>query len=253
LADHDHDESGISQAFSDADRGIQLAPEYPEAYQVRAFLRGAHNLDMVGAEADVQRALSLDPTNSLVLTSYAQILAARGNVVDAIAAAQRALSTDPLQFIAWGNLGSYFLALGNYAMAREAAEHVRQIDPESIYLEEVIPLSYLLGGQPQRALDLGQQFSDPEDKLFVIAMAEQALARPDATQDYARFIQQYSQDEYAVAQILGFRGDITGALEWLRRARSEHRDVRKAQYDPLLRKVRADPRYQQLLTEWKIN
>jgi tetratricopeptide (TPR) repeat protein len=95
LADHDHDESGISQAFSDADRGIQLAPEYPEAYQVRAFLRGAHNLDMVGAEADVQRALSLDPTNSLVLTSYAQILAARGNVVDAIAAAQRALSTIP--------------------------------------------------------------------------------------------------------------------------------------------------------------
>lgn len=247
------DNAAVARAFRDVDRGIELAPRYPQGYQFRAFLRGAHDLDVAGAEADIERALSLDAANSDVLTSYAMVLATRGHLVEAIAAAQRAVSLDPLKIIAWGNLGSFWLALGDYAKARDAAQHVLAIDPHSDYQSLTLPLSYLLEGQAQRTLDLANRMTDDHDKLFLTALCEQALGHRDAAGTAAtRFISQYSDDLYAVAEILAFRGDVGGALAALGRARAAHQDVRSVRYDPLLKGLRADPGYLRLLADWKI-
>jgi len=247
------DDAAVAQAFRDVNRGIELAPRYAQGYQFRAFLRGAHDLDVVGAQADIERALSLDAANSDVLTSYAMVLATRGHLVEAIAAAQRAVSLDPLQIISWGNVGTFWLALGDYAKARDAAQHVLAIDPHSDYQSLTIPLSYLLEGKPQRTLDIANQLTDEHDKLFLTALCEQALNHKDAAGTAAtRFIAQYSDDPYAVAELLAFRGDAAGALAALRRARAAHHDVRTVRVDPLLKGLRADPGYLQLLVDWKI-
>jgi TolB-like protein/Tfp pilus assembly protein PilF len=247
------DDASVAQAFRDVNRGIELAPRYAQGYQFRAFLRGAHDLDVAGAQADIERALSLDAANSDVLTSYAMVLATRGHLVEAIATAQRAVSLDPLQIISWGNLGTFWLALGDYAKARDAAQHVLSIDPHSDYQSLTIPLSYLLEGQAQRALDLANRMTDDDDKLFLTALCEQALGHGDAAGAAAtRFIAQHSDEPHAVAELLAFRGDVGGALAALRRARAAHHDVRDVRYDPLLKGLRADSGYLQLLADWKI-
>jgi len=247
------DNAAVAQAFRDINRGIELAPRYPEGYQFRAFMRGAHDLDIAGAQADIERALSLDAANSDVLASYAMVLATRGHLAEAIVAAQRAVALDPLQIISWGNLGAFWLALGDYAQARDAAQHVLTIDPHSDYQSLTIPLSYLLEGEPQRTLELANRMTDDDDKLFLSALAEHALDHGEtAAAAAARFIAQHSDEPFAVAELLAFRGDVGGALAALRRARAAHDDVRAVRYDPLLKGLRADPGYLLLLAEWKI-
>jgi len=247
------DDAAVAQAFRDINRGIELAPRYPQGYQFRAFMRGAHDLDVAGAQADIERALSLDAANSDVLSSYAMVLATRGHLAEAIVAAQRAVALDPLQIISWGNLGTFWLALGDYAKARDAAQHVLAIDPHSDYQPLTIPLSYLLEGKPQQALDLADQMTDDHDKLFLTVLCEQALGHGQAAGTAAtRFIAEHSDEPYAVAELLAFRGDNGGALAALRRARAAHDDVRPVRYDPLLKGLRADPGYLQLLSEWKM-
>jgi tetratricopeptide (TPR) repeat protein len=188
-------------------------------------MRGAHDLDVAGAQADIERALSLDAANSDVLTSYAMVLATQGHLAEAIVAAQRAVALDPLQIISWGNLGTFWLALGDYAKARDAAQHVLAIDPHSDYESLAIPLSYLLEGEPRRTLELANQMTDDDDKLFLSALAEQALGhRAAAGAAAARFIAQHSDEPYAAAELLAFRGDNGGALAALgpNSARSNH-------------------------------
>jgi hypothetical protein len=92
-----------------------------------------------------------------------------------------------------------------------------------------------------------------DDKLFLSALAEQAVGHRDAAGSaVARFIAQHSDEPYAVAELLAFRGDIGGALAALRRARAAHYDVRPIRYVPLLKGLRADPGYLQLLADWKM-
>jgi TolB-like protein/Tfp pilus assembly protein PilF len=253
IAEDIGDDALVSKAFRDAGRGIELAPKFAEAYQIRGFMRGSYRLDVDGAQADLEHALSLDPANANVRVSYAQVLATRGRLRDAVAEAERALVTDPLSSIAWGNLGRYWLSLGNYARAREFAQHSVELDSEGQYAIRVIPESYVLEHEPQRALDFINVIHDESLRLFVTAIAHDTLGQADAADAALKqLLEAPHRDEFAIAEIYAHRGERDRAFEWLRRAREAHTDVREVRFSPLLDALRSDPRYAALLDEWKL-
>ena len=107
------------------------------------------------------------------------MLATRGRLREAVAEVERAVATDPLSSIAWGYLGRTGLT-GAYAKARESAQHSLDLDSEGQYAIDVIPESYILEHEPQRALDFISEIQDQEPRLFVTAIARDALDQTDA-------------------------------------------------------------------------
>jgi TolB-like protein len=247
------DDALANKALRDAERGIELAPKFAEAYQMRGYMRGSYRLDVSGAEADLEHALSLDPANAIVRVSYAQVLATRGRLRDAVAEVERAIATDPLSNIAWGNMGRYWLSLGDYAKARESAQRSVDLDSEGQYAIGVIPESYILEHEPQRALDFISVIHDEDLRLFVTAIARDTLDQADAADAALKqLLEARNRNEFAIAEIYAHRGDRDRAFEWLRRAREAHADVRAVKFSPFLDNLRSDPRYPVLLAEWKV-
>ena len=246
------DDALANKAFRDAERGIELAPKFAEAYQIRGFMRGAYRLDVSGAEADLEHAISLDPANAIVRVSYAQVLATRGRLREAAAEVERAVATDPLSNIAWGNMGRYWLSLGDYAKAREFSQRSVDLDSEGQYAISVIPESYILEHEPQRALEFISVIHDEDLRLFITAIARDTLGQADAADAALKQLEARHRNEFAIAEIYAHRGDRDRAFEWLRRAREAHSDVREVKFSPLLDVLRSDPRYPALLAEWKL-
>jgi tetratricopeptide (TPR) repeat protein len=180
------------------------------------------------------------------------VLATRGRLREAVAEVERAIATDPLSNIAWGNLGRYWLALGDYAKAREFAQHSLDLDPEGQYAITVIPESYVLEHQPQRALDFISVIHNEDLRLFETALARDTLNQADAADAALKQLEARNRDEFAIAEIYARRSDRDRAFEWLRRAREAHTDVRELRFSPLLDNLRFDPRYPALLAEWKL-
>jgi TolB-like protein len=253
IANNTNDDALANKALRDAERGIELAPMFAEGYQMRGYMRGSYRLDVSGAQADLEHALSLDPANAVVHISYAQVLATRGRLREAVAEVEHALETDPLSSIAWGNLARYWLALGDHAKARELAERSVDLDPDGQYAISVIPESYILDHESQRALDVISAIHDENLRLWVTALARDTLGQADASGvALKRLLDSPNGDEFAIAEIYAHRGDHDRALEWLRRARAAHTDVRAVRFSPLLDSLRSDARYGALLTEWKL-
>jgi TolB-like protein/Tfp pilus assembly protein PilF len=247
------DDALANKAFRDVERGIELAPKFAEGYQMRGFMRGAYRLDVSGAQADLEHALSLDPANAIVRESYAQVLATRGRMREAVAEVERAVATDPLSNVAWGNLGRYWLALGDYAKAREFAQRSVDLDSEGQYAIDVIPESYIFEHEPQRALDFISVIHNEDLRLFVTVIARDTLGQTDAADAALKqLLETRHRDEFAIAEIYAHRGDRDRAFEWLRRAREAHTDVRALRFSPLLEVLRPDPRYSALLAEWNL-
>jgi TolB-like protein len=248
-----NDNALANKAFRDAERGIELAPKFAEAYQMRGYMRGSYLLDVSGAQSDLEHALSLEPANAIVRISYAQVLATRGRLREAVAEGERAVATDPLSSIAWGNMGWYWIALGDYAKARESARRSLDLDSEGQYAISVIPESYILEHQPQRALDIVSTIHDEDTRLFVTTLARDTLGQTEAADSALKqLLATPGRNEFEIVEIYAHRGDNDRAFEWLRRARASHSDVRKLRSSAFLETLRSDPRYPLLLAEWKL-
>src|SRR4029077_19442815 len=80
LADSTGDVAGQRQAMADAERAISLAPQEANGYASRGVLRMNVSRDWNGAEADLEKALALDPASDKVQGNYATLLERLGRL-----------------------------------------------------------------------------------------------------------------------------------------------------------------------------
>ena len=104
----------------DAERAVTLAPQEADGYASRGVLRVNGSWDWNGAEADLEKALALDPASDKVQGNYATLLERLGRLPEAIAVGRRATEIDPLSAIAWSNLGQYLTFHRDFPAAHEA-------------------------------------------------------------------------------------------------------------------------------------
>ena len=71
-----------------------------------------------GAQADLERALALNPGDSAIQGMYGRLLARVGRLPEAIVAAKKAIELDPLSGWPLDSLGTYLMAGGQFAAAR---------------------------------------------------------------------------------------------------------------------------------------
>jgi Tfp pilus assembly protein PilF len=151
-ADDSGDVAGMQRALETADKAVALAPDQAEGYAARGHIRVQVTWDWAGAQADFEKALAIDPGNSMALRRYGLLIATLGRLPEAIDMTKKAIALDPLSSVTWSNLGLLLTGERQYAAAHDAIRRALEIQPESPYALGDLGTLQVLEGKPAEAL-----------------------------------------------------------------------------------------------------
>ena len=255
LADDVGDAAGMQRAEAAAERAVALAPEEADGYAARADLRASFIWDWAGAQADVAKALAIDPSDSEVQHRYGFLLANLGRLPEAIAAQRKAVALDPLSSHAWENLGRYQMFNKDFAAADVALRRAFEIQPNSPFGLYHLGALQLLENKAAEALATFGRIDDEAFRLYGVSMAEHSLGHAAESQRALdELTAKHAQEAaYQIAEVHAWRGEADKAFEWLERAYVQHDGgLSDVKADLLLVSLRGDPRYQMLMGKMKL-
>ena len=248
-ADDIGDAAGARQALVAADKAVALAPEQADGYAARGHIRVQAAWDWSGAQQDFERALAIDPGNSMALRRYALLMGALGHSPESIAMTKKAIELDPLSSVTWANLGLLLTGARQFADAQAAIGKALEIQPESPYALSDLGSLQLLDGHATEALAAARQ-STGHCRLSVTAMAEHSLGQRDESQRALdALIAKFAHDcAYSIARVYSWRGEQDQAFAWLQRAVAQSDSgLTGIKYDAVVDSLRGDPRYVALM------
>jgi len=239
-------EQGYRDGRLAAERALQLDPGLAEAHAAIGRIKRGYDWDWAGADAAFQKALALEPQNSVVLLGASSLQASLGHFDDAVALNRRAVEIDPLSVVAHVSLGMHAYYAGHLDLAIDAFQKSLAISPEGPEAHYLLGLVYLSRSQPQQALTEFEKIPAGSERTVGEALAYSALGRQtDADAALQKLINDYhEQAAYQIGEVYAFRGEADRAFQWLEVARS-HKDagVAAIKGDPLLKNLYKDPRY----------
>ena len=250
VADWSNDAPGYVRAQEAADRAVALEPQQAAGYYARGYIRYRRAWFWAGAQADFEKALSIDPGSGDARREYGLLLFTIGRIPEAISETRRAADLDPLSGDAWAYLQRMYFAAGDQKSARQAARRAMELQPQSFRALVAYGTSQLLDGRALEARSAFEKIDDPGLRLTGEAMAEHALGHAAVSAERLRdAIAKNAEDSaYQIAQTHAWRGEKDEAFKWLDRAfRQRDGGLVLLKNDALLVSLRGDPRFQALL------
>ena len=248
-------EEGYRLARDAAEKALQLDPDLAEAHAAIGRIKRTHDWDWAGADASFQKAIALEPQNSIALMGASSLAASLGRFDDAVALGRRAVALDPLSVIAHVGLGLRAYYAGQLDLATAAYEKALELNPGDPTAHYLLSLVYLSRGNPQQALAEIEQQPRGAGRYVGEALAYTALGRKQEADAALRtLVTNYPNEAaYQIAEVYSMRGESGRAFEWLEVARTQ-RDagVSAIMGDPLLKNLRFDPRYATFLKKMRL-
>ena len=243
-------EEGYREGRTAAEKALQLDPALAEAHAAIGRIKRSYDWDWAGADAAFQKALALEPQNSVVLLGASSLQASLGRFEEAVALNRRAVDIDPLSVVAHVSLGMHAYYAGHEDLAVDAFQKALAISPDGPEAHYLLGLVYLARSQPQQALAEFEKNPQNSERTVGEALVYSALGKKsEADAALQQLITQYrEQAAYQIAEVYAFRGDADHAFQWLEIARA-HKDAGLAAIkgDPLLKNLYRDPRYAEFL------
>jgi TolB-like protein/tetratricopeptide (TPR) repeat protein len=238
--------AGKQRSLRMMDKAIALDPARADTYLARADLLYSTNWDWAGAQRDLDRAAALAPGDDYQrMVRQCRLLAALGRLPEAIAIERRMTQVAPAAPGGWSLLGYHSAALGELAQARAALRQAQLLLPDDDHVSFYLGLTSLLEHRPEQAL-VEFQRGGGAFRLAGLAMASHDAGRErDADALLAALESKYAGTAaYQVAEVLAWRGRVGPAFDWLERAeRQRDAGLIFIRFDPLLARLRGDPRY----------
>ncbi|MFO0583084.1 MAG: tetratricopeptide repeat protein [Anaeromyxobacter sp.] len=245
------------RALKEAERAVALAPASPDVYFARGSFRLAAQQDWTGALADLERARELNPGSPDILLQYGALLAAFGRLPEAIAVVERGVLLDPLHSSAHVGLAWLRLGAGRLDEAFAAATRGLELSPQNGRAARTLGFVLLLQHRLPEARLAFRRSSNVLYSRMGDAMIDHTLGNAAASQRMVDAIVAepgvHEGGAYQVAETFAWRGERDRAFEWLGRAIDNHdAGIMYVRYDPVLKDLRGDPRYRQLLERLKL-
>jgi tetratricopeptide (TPR) repeat protein len=213
-------DEGHALARVAANRALAIDPEYAPAIANLGLIALAHDGDLAAAAGHYQRALSLAPTNTDIMSDAATLLQGLARLDEAIALKEYTVARDPVNPRGNHNLGNAYRWVGRWEEATASYGVALSLSPGYIGAQTGIGQALLGKGDPERALDAIQLESSRPWQLIGLAMANHALgdqAASDAA--LAELTEEWGRDAaYNIAYVLALRGEADKAFEWLDKA-----------------------------------
>ncbi len=244
-------DQGQKRAMAAAEQAIVHDPRLGDAFATRGYLRYIDEWDWSRAEADLAKALELDPKDGRTLLRLGLLQACLGRLPEGIASLRGATELDPMFSPAWERLGRAEAARGDFKAARQALNRANALTPGNPSNAHYLAVISLLEGHSEAAMGEFSASSDEEHRLWGIAMAEHSLGHPEASrQALNSLIARFPGDSYRIATAFAWRGEPDQAFAWLEKAIAKRNpSLIWIKCDPLLMKLRRDPRYSKLIEQ----
>jgi tetratricopeptide (TPR) repeat protein len=237
-----------------AERALALDPTLGEAH-VRLYNYHRAVGDPRAAEGDLQKAFALEPENPLVLSTYASLRAAEGQIAEAVRMQRLAVQAEPLSRSTRYNLACFLYYAGRWEEAEQELVRLSELDDDPLLAPELHGMLLVELGRYDEAIALAASWPEGADRDYVNALAFESLGRrAEADAALRRLIGAGATVEsFRIAEVYAHRGDVESAFVWLQKGAAQAREAgwraggrRPAwvlAYSSLLERTRQDPRW----------
>ena len=240
------------KARSDAEKAVAIAPALAEARAALGFVRCFVDWNFADGLTELKRAKELSPTNPTANDLLARIIVYLGRFDEAERQARQAVELDPLSTVTQGNLARVLFYAGKLDEADAAARKAAELQPAGASNHRWQVLIAAQRGDGEAALREAQLEPDEGYRRFELAVAQYVVGdRQAADAALANLLAKAREGfAYQIAEVYAVRGEKDKAFDWLQIS-FDDRDAGMLGLlvDPLLRGLRDDPRYKNLLAK----
>jgi serine/threonine protein kinase/Tfp pilus assembly protein PilF len=246
-------ETGHRQARESAQAAIALDSKLAEPYLALARIQAFYDYDAPAADLNLRKAEEAEPGNGEVYLARATVAQHEGHLDEAIDLAKKAVALDPM----YGHrtLGSALYNAGRYEEADAALKKALELNPSLRMLHYLRGCVLLTQNRVDKALaEMQLEVWEPFRLLGEAIAYYKAGRQQDSDAALSQLIAKRSKNSaYQIADAYAYRGEIDKAFEWLDRAYQQHDGgLPNLKIDPLLRNIRQDPRYTEMLNRLRL-
>jgi adenylate cyclase len=236
-----------------ASKALALDDKNAEAYCYLGEAKRVIDRDVAGEEAEVKRALEIDPNSATAHLDMSFLKCVQGDFDESVKQIQEAEKLDPLSPIIISSAVEMYIGANRLDDAISAGKRVLQVNPNYIYFDPALAGAYREKGDLQEAVALyekAQGVTHSPSAGLAITYAKMGR-REDARRVLDHLIEksrrQYVAADRIAAVYVAF-GEKEEAFRWLERAFDEHSaPMYNMAYHPEFRALRSDPRFADLL------
>jgi len=240
------------KAREDAEKAVAIAPALAEAHAALGWVRFFTEWKFAEGLSELKRAKELSPANPTANDLLARVIVYLGKLDEAEKQARQAVELDPLAYPTQNNLARVLFAEGKLDEADAIARKAAELQPTAASSRRFQVLVAVQRGDGETALREAQLEPDEGYRRFELALAQHVRGDRGAADAALADLIAYGRDQlaYQIAQVYAVRGEKEKAFEWLQISFETHDTGTLALLiDPLIRDLRADPRYKSLLTK----
>jgi TolB-like protein len=240
------------KAKSDAEKAVAIAPYLAEAHAALGWVRFFVDWKFAEGLSELRRAKELSPANPTANDLLARVIVYLGQVDEAERHARHAVELDPLSVTAQGNLGRVLFVAGKLDEADAVARKAAELQPAAAGNHRYQVLVAVERGDGETALREAQLEPNEGYRRFELALAHYVRGDRAAADAALADLIANGRDRlaYQIAEIYAVRGEKDKAFEWLQISFDNHdTGTLTLLIDPLLRGLRDDPRYKNLLAK----
>ncbi len=252
------DQSGVPHhegwtiARKDAEKAVAIDPNLAEAHAALGWVLAFGEWKFQEGVSQARRAVELAPGSATATGVLSAVILYLGKTGEAEKWGRRAVEIDPLDYSARNNLARVLYVEGKLDEAIAQGKKSAELQPAADSSHRWQALAAVLRGDTQLALREAALEPGEGYRLSCLAIARFAAGdRPGSDAALAELIaQDQSYATYQVAQVYAWRGDKEKAFAWLQTALDRHdTGLLSLLKDPLLRNLRDDPRYSELVAK----
>jgi len=239
-------------AKSDAEKAVAIAPGLAEAHAALGWVRFFIDWKFAEGLSELKRAKELSPANPTANDLLARVIVYLGQVDEAERHARHAVELDPLSVTAQGNLGRVLFVAGKLDEADAVARKAAELQPAAAGNHRYQVHVAVERGDGETALREAQLEPNEGYRRFELALAHYVRGDRAAADAALADLIANGRDQlaYQIAEVYAVRGEKEKAFEWLQISFDNHdTGTLTLLIDPLLRSLRDDPRYKNLLAK----
>jgi TolB-like protein len=245
----------LARAREAAQQALALDAELAEAHLADAEIKFNWDWDWPGADAALNRALTLRPGFPDARLLRANLHFTFGELKQAEQITREALAKDPLNDRLPRLLVATLYYSGRFEEAAAMGEQLLQEDPNMPFIRGWLTAIHLAQGKIPEALQFAQRETSLFTRQFAMAVAQHAAGNVDeAAASQQQLLESYGDlAAYQQALIFAFWGETDTALDWLDRA-YEHRDpgILGIKSEPPFVTLREDARFKSILQKMNL-
>jgi adenylate cyclase len=242
-------------------QALALDPDLADAHTSLGLIKFQYDWEWAESEAELRRAIQLNPSYAPAHHFYADLLKAMGRFEEAIAQIEEAQSLDPLSLAINTGVGHVYYLSRQYDRAIEHYQRAVDLDPGFMATHLWFGRPYLekgMFGEALRELETAVKLSG--ESTVALAMLGHGLAAAGRDDEATRILQKLRErarlqyvPSYWIAVIYNGWRDRDQVISWMRKAFEERSSwLVWSNVEPRFEWLRSDPEFGALMREMRL-